>query len=248
MDISQSFSGAMDRLVGFLPNLVGFLVLLLLGYVAMRIVQALVRKLLERLDVDRHVRESGAGEYVDRLLPGASAASAVARAVSWLVLAFFVVAAIGVLGIPAVTAFMNQVLAYLPNVVAALAILIVAGILAGLAARAIGRVLGHTPAGPVVGTVVPALVMVIAMFMVLQQLRIAEEIVQIAFAATMGALALGLGLAFGLGGRGVAERMLEDAYRTGRQSRDRAGTGRRVAQHTDPAPPADPTLGGRTGS
>ena len=44
--------------------------------------------------------------------------------------------------------------------------------------------------------------MVIAMFMILEQLNIAEQIVEIAFAATMGALALGLALAFGLGGRG----------------------------------------------
>src|SRR3954462_11574630 len=54
--------------------------------------------------------------------------------------------------------------------------------------------------------------MVIAMFMILDQLKIAETIVTIAFAATMGALALGLALAFGLGGRDVARRMLEDAY------------------------------------
>jgi hypothetical protein len=54
------------------------------------------------------------------------------------------------------------------------------------------------------------------MFMILEQLNIAEEIVEIAFAATMGALALGLALAFGLGGRPVAERLLEDAYRKGR--------------------------------
>jgi len=54
--------------------------------------------------------------------------------------------------------------------------------------------------------------MVIAMFMILDQLKIAQEIVSIAFAATMGALALGLALAFGLGGRDVARRMLEDAY------------------------------------
>ena len=61
--------------------------------------------------------------------------------------------------------------------------------------------------------------MVIAMFMILEQLNIAEQIVEIAFAATMGALALGLALAFGLGGRGVAERMLEDAYSKGQENR-----------------------------
>jgi|SRR4051794_1865586 hypothetical protein len=64
--------------------------------------------------------------------------------------------------------------------------------------------------------------MVIALFMILDQLRIAETIVTIAFAATMGALALGLALAFGLGGRDVAARLLEDAYANGRRAKEQA--------------------------
>jgi hypothetical protein len=82
--------------------------------------------------------------------------------------------------------------------------------------------MGDTPTGKIVATVVPALVMVIALFMILDQLRIAETIVTIAFAATMGALALGLALAFGLGGRDVARRLLEDAYAQGRRAKDQA--------------------------
>jgi hypothetical protein len=66
--------------------------------------------------------------------------------------------------------------------------------------------------------------MVLAMFMILEQLNIAEQIVEIAFAATMLALALGLALAFGLGGRAVAERLLEDAYAKGRSDRARVRT------------------------
>jgi hypothetical protein len=71
--------------------------------------------------------------------------------------------------------------------------------------------------GKIAATVAPALILVIAMFMILVQLRIAPQIVEIAFAATMGALALGLALAFGLGGRPVAQEMLQEAYRKGRE-------------------------------
>jgi hypothetical protein len=82
--------------------------------------------------------------------------------------------------------------------------------------------MGDTPTGKIVATIVPALVMVIAMFMILNQLKIAEQIVTIAFAAVMGALALGLALAFGLGGRDVAARLLEDAYDKGQSAKDQA--------------------------
>jgi peptidoglycan/LPS O-acetylase OafA/YrhL len=150
-------------------------------------------------------------------MPGASAANGIARVVFWLIFVFFLFAAIGALKIPAVTTFMNQVLAYLPNVIVAIVIFVLAALIAGAVAGAVTKVMGDTPTGKIVATVVPAIVMVIAMFMILNQLKIAEEIVTIAFAATMGALALGLALAFGLGGRPVAQRLLEDAYRKGQE-------------------------------
>ena len=134
--------------------------------------------------------------------------------------AFFFFSAIGALKIPALTTFMNQVLAYLPNVIAAIVIFVIAAALAGAIAGGVAKLMGDTPTGKVVAAVVPSLILVIAAFMILEQLQIAPEIVRIAFAATIGALALGLALAFGLGGRQVAARMLEDAYQKGREQKD----------------------------
>src|SRR5215213_2040717 len=62
--------------------------------------------------------------------------------------------------------------------------------------------------------------MAVAVFMILDVLNIAGTIVTITYASLMGAVALGMALAFGLGGRGVAERMLEDAYQRGQRGRD----------------------------
>src|SRR3712207_1007886 len=114
---------------------------------------------------------------------------------------------------------MNQVLAYLPNIIAAIAIFVIAALLAGAVAGAAAKLRGDTPTGKILTTVVPSLVMVIAMFMILEQLQIAPEIVRIAFAATMFAIALGQALAFGLGGRPVAQRLREDAYARGQEHR-----------------------------
>jgi hypothetical protein len=71
-----------------------------------------------------------------------------------------------------------------------------------------------------VATVAPILIMAIASFMILDQLQIAPQIVTITYAALMGGLALALALAFGLGGRDVAGRMLEGAYEKGQQSKE----------------------------
>jgi hypothetical protein len=181
-----------------------------------------VRKVLAKLGLDRQLRESDASKYVDKVLPGASPSRGIARVVFWLIFVFFLFGAVGALHIPAVTTFMNQVLAYLPNVIAAIVIFVVAALIAGAVAAGVAKLMGDTPTGKIVATIVPALVMVIAMFMILNQLKIAEEIVSIAFAATMGALALGLALAFGLGGKDVARRMLEDAYNKSAEAKQQA--------------------------
>jgi len=219
MKIGDSLQKAADGFFAFLPNLLGFLVLLLVGFVVAKIASAVVRKLLQKAGLDRHLHDSDANKYVDRVLPGASPSNGIARVVFWLIFVFFLFSAIGALKIPALTGFMNSVLAYLPNIIAAIVIFVVAALIAGAVAAGVAKLMGDTPTGKIVATIVPALVMVIAMFMILQQLRIAEQIVQIAFAATMGALALGLALAFGLGGRPVAQQMLEDAYRKGREQK-----------------------------
>ncbi len=220
MDIGESFQSATDGFFAFLPNLLGFLVILIIGFIIAKVVSAVVRKVLEKAGLDRHLHSLDANKYVEKVMPGASPANGIARVVFWLIFIFFLFSAVGALKIPALTAFMNEVLAYIPNIIAALIIFVIAAVVAGAAGGAAAKVMGDTPTGKIVGTVVPALVMVIAVFMILSQLQIAPDIVQIAFAATMAALALGLALAFGLGGRPVAERMLGDAYRKGQEQKD----------------------------
>jgi hypothetical protein len=233
MEIENSAQRAFDGFFAFLPNLLGFVVLLVIGFIVAKIAQAVVRKVLQKAGLDRHLHESDANKYVERFMPGASPANGIARVVFWLVFVFFLFSAIGALKIPAVTTFMNQVLGYLPNVIAAIVIFVVAALISGAVAAGVAKLMGDTPTGKIAGTVLPALVMVIALFMVLEQLQIAPEIVRIAFAATVGALALGLALSFGLGGRPVAQRMLEDAYSKGREQKGQVKedieTGRRRA-------------------
>ena len=90
---------------------------------------------------------------------------------------FVISSAIGTLGIPALTGFMNQVLAYLPNVIAALLIFVVAAALATAVAGLVKRTMGDTPTGKLVETAVPGMILAIAVFMILTQLGIAPVIV-----------------------------------------------------------------------
>ncbi len=250
--VSDSVQKGLDTFFNFLPNLVAFLVILIIGYIVAKVVKAVVTKVLQKAGLDKHLHESDANQYVERVMPGASPSSGIGQVVFYIVFAFFLFSAIGALKIPALTTFMNQVLAYLPNIIAAIIIFVVAAAIAGAAAAAIVKVMGDTPTGKIAATVLPAIVMVIALFMILEQLNIAPEIVRIAFAATMGALALGLALAFGLGGRPVAQKMLEDAYDAGQRNKEQmkqdmqTGKDRAQTQAQSAQSQAQPATGGGT--
>ena len=217
LNISDSLQEGFDAFFGFLPNLLAFLVILVVGYFIAKLVSKVVQKVAEKAGLDKALHESDAKQYVDRVMPGAAPSAGIGKAFFWIIFVFVLTAAIGALKIPAVTAFMNQVLAYLPNVIAAIVIFVVAAAIAGAVAAGVAKLLGDTPTGKVVATVVPSLVMLIAVFMILNQLKIAPEIVTITYTALLFTFALAAALAFGLGGRQVAADMLGTAYRKGQE-------------------------------
>jgi mechanosensitive ion channel-like protein len=201
----------------WLPALIGALVVLIFGYIVAKIVGRLVGRVLERAGFDRTVMSGRSGDWISRAT--SSPSQLLGRLAFWAVFLGAVALAVSVLGIDALTDFMGRVFLYLPNVLAAIAIFLVAGLAAGAVAALVDRTMGDTPTGRILRAVVPGLIMAIAVFMILEQLEIAPEIVRITYAALIGALALAAALAFGLGGRDVAARMLEDAYVKGQEQR-----------------------------
>jgi hypothetical protein len=212
------FRNGFEGLFDFLPNLIGFLAVLVIGYFVAKIMANLLARLLQRSGLDRTLTEGQGGQYVAKVTQSPS--RLLGRIAFWALFLGVIALAVSVLGIAALTAFVGAILAYVPNVIAALLIFLVAGAVAAGIAAVVTRTMGDTPTGRVVATVAPGLVMAIAIFMILNQLKIAPAIVTITYAALVGALALAAALAFGLGGREVAARMLEGAYVRGQESRE----------------------------
>jgi Conserved TM helix len=243
VDLSESLQQGLDDLIGFLPKLIGFLIILLIGYLIAKALQKVVAFALEKVGTDHALRSGPTGEYVRRVAPDTSPSQVIGRIVFWFILLGALSIAISALGIAALNDFIANVFNYLPNVIAAILILVIAIAIAGLLTQLITRSMGETTMGKLMSTAVPSLVMAIAVFMVLDQLQIATAIVTITYAALLGALALGLALAFGLGGRDLASRMLEDTYQRGREERERYRAERgetvsgRTASYTAPREP-----------
>jgi hypothetical protein len=219
VDVGNSVQQALDSLFGFLPRLLGFVVVLAIGWIVARLVKAVVTKVLEKVGLDRALQSGSTGRYVDRVAPDTRPSSLIGALAYWFVFLGALTIAVSQLGIEALDNFVAAIGAYLPNVIAAVLIFVIAGAIAAAIGALVARTMGDTPTGKVVGSVAPALVMAIATFMILNQLEIAPEIVTLTYGLLLGAAALAMALAFGLGGRDVAGRMLEDAYAKGREQR-----------------------------
>lgn len=218
VDITRSVQRGLNELFAFIPEFIAAVVILIIGYFVAKILGGIVSRVLGRAGMDRMVQGGPGGRFVSKVT--GSPAKLIGRIAFWALFLGAVSLAVSVLGINALSAFVGEIFAYLPNVLAALLIFLVAGAVAAGVATLVARTMGDTGLGKIVGTVAPILVMAIAGFMILEQLEIAPEIVRITYAAILGAIALGSALAFGLGGRDVAARMLEGAYEKGQKNKE----------------------------
>jgi len=192
------------------PALLGAIAVLIIGYFVAKAIGKLVHRGTHRAGLDHTLHNGPGGNVVGKIT--SSPSRLLGTIAFWAIFLSAISLAASVLHIKALTAFVGAIWGYLPNVIAALAIFIVAGLIATAVSAIASRAMGDTGIGRVIATGAPILVMTIATFMILDQLEIAPEIVTITYAALLGAIALGSALAFGLGGRDVAARMLEGAY------------------------------------
>jgi hypothetical protein len=216
--IRSSVDRGFDVFFAWVPRAIGFVAVLLIGYIVAKVVGNLVFRATHRAGLDRAMHGGTGGNIVQRAVPAPS--RLLGKITFWALFLGALSIAASVLGIKALTAFVGAVWAYIPNVIAALLIFLIAGAIAGAVVALVRRVMGEAALGKIVATAVPIIVMTIATFMILVQLKIAIQIVTITYAAIWGAIALAAALAFGLGGRDVAARMLDGAYQKSRENKE----------------------------
>lgn len=261
VDVSNSVQQSLDKLFAWLPNLIGALLILLIGFFVAKVVAGLVRRGIQAAGADRALESGTAGQYKQRFAPTVRPSGVIGTIAFWFVFGLTLMLAVSVLGIEALTEFMAAVVGYLPNVVAAILIVLVAVAIAGAVGGLAQRLAGGTMLGKLVQTAVPVLVITIALFMALVQLKIAIPIVVATYVIVLGSIGLGFALAFGLGGRTVADQMLTSAYQAGRekapelrrdaqQAKEQAASDveqlKEKAETPPPAQDAKPTIGART--
>jgi Conserved TM helix len=212
-DVFDRMQEAISVFFAWLPALLGALAILVIGYFVAKILGNLVGRVLQRAGLDRTLHSGRAGSWIAKVT--SSPSRLLGRVTFWAILIGAISLAVTALGIDALTDFVAAIYSYLPNILMAFVIFLVASAIAGGVAGLVQRTMGDTGLGKLVSTVVPVIIMAIAGFMILDALEIASTIVTITYAALMGSIGLGMALAFGLGGREVAAQMLQGAYERG---------------------------------
>jgi hypothetical protein len=237
--IFLALTNALNDLLLFLPRLLGALVILLVGWLLAKAVEALVAKGLRAVRFNQVADRAEIDQFLDRAGVRLDPSSVVGKLAYWFLLLIFIGAAFNAFGLTQVNAVINQIIAYLPNVVVALVVLLVGALLAQFAANLVRGASGTARVGDpgLLAGLARAAVLTFAVLIALDQLNIGETIVNTLFMAVVGMLALAGALAFGLGGREVAARILEDWYR---RRGELAGAADRlaVAARDEARPPA----------
>ncbi|HXJ92143.1 MAG TPA: hypothetical protein VMT20_04595 [Terriglobia bacterium] len=202
-----------DLLARALPRLLAGAIIVLAGWVIARIVEAILRRLLVLARFNRLFERKGLSRALSSAaLP--SAAEMIARIIFWLLWVSFILVGVNALGIVALQQEVSDFVSLLPQFIVALLIIFFGFLIANFLSRAalLAAVNANSPSPRLVGSFVRFMVLLLFVSMGLERIRLGRGVVLVAFAVSFGAIMLGLAIAFGLGGRHVARRILERRF------------------------------------
>ena len=221
--VMLSVTTALMNLLGFLPALIGAILILILGWIVSGILAGLVERGLKAVGFERAAETTGIAGFVRQAGSGWTASKIVAEIVKWFIRLIAIQAAASVLGLAQISQAINAVLLWLPNLVVALVIIVVAALVANFVAgivRGSASEMGFSAPG-LLANIARYAIITFAVVAAINQLGIAPTVVNTLFIGTVGAVALAVGLAFGLGGREVAARVTESWYQNGQAAAQR---------------------------
>jgi hypothetical protein len=208
MDWGNEFGRMWANVLHFLPNVLGAVAVLIVGYVVAKLLEKGTDWLLERVRFDQLMARGGVNETIERTGTRLDPSSLIARLVFWTVMLVSISMAADALALVAVSEMFGRLVAYIPNVIAAVLIIAVGMVIGGVVRNIVNAATSRAGGGQILGKIARAAILTLAVFMALDQLQIAPTIVATAFTLLLGACALAAGLAFGLGGRDLAAESL----------------------------------------
>jgi len=215
MEVTTVVTGAWNafatKITAFLPELIGAIIIFVVGWIIARLVKVGVEKLLRLVRFDTATEKTGVNKFLKKGEIVKAPSEIVGTLVYWFIMILVLIASLDALGLPIVSDMLNSIFLYIPNVVAAIIVLVLGFLMGNLLAAVVRTAASNAGLKNAegLGKISLYAIVVFAASIALIQLGIGEEIVASAFGLVFGAAALALALAFGLGGRDVAAEYLK---------------------------------------
>jgi len=202
----------LTRIMAYLPVLLGALVILIVGWIVAKAIRRIADWLLKAVRFDMLADKAGISETLRKGDLKISAREVVSGIVYWLIMIMVLVMAVDALGLPKASDVLASLFAYIPKVIAALLVLVVAMFLASFVSGIVRIAAGNAklPKPELLADICRWAIIVFAVTISLEQLGIAPLLVTATFNIILGGICLALALAFGLGGKDAAARYLEE--------------------------------------
>lgn len=210
--VVEALDALWQGFLAFTPSLVGAILLLVFGWIIGAIAGKIVDHALRAVKVDQGLRSAGIEDVLARGGVNLDSGKFIGTLVKWFVIVAFLIAALSVLGLDQVNVFMQDILFYIPQVIVAALVLVVAGVVGDIAKKVIVSSTKMTQLGvpaAIVGSIAKWAIWIFAILVALDQLGIAPTLVQTLFTGIVVAVSLALGLSFGLGGQAHASAFLD---------------------------------------
>ena len=216
--VLTSLAGAMAIFFAAIPKVLAFAVILVVGWFVAGLIARFVAAVLRRVRFNELAMKSGFGGFVKNVGVNTDSAGFLASVAKWFIRLMVLVVAFDALGLPAVSDVLRQLLLWLPNLAVGIVVLIIGGLLANAAA---GLVRGATASAgfrhpELIANVARVSVWIFAIIVAVNQIGIAQTLVNTLFMGAVALVTIALGLAFGLGGRDLAGKLLNKWYEEGR--------------------------------
>jgi hypothetical protein len=213
-----SLTGALALFLSAIPRVIGFVLILVIGWFVASLVGKGVAGLLRSVRFNDLAQRSGFAGFVQKMGVKTDSAGFLALVALWFIRLIVLVVAFDALGLPAVSDVLRQLLLWLPNLVVALVVLV----LGGLAATALANLVrgATTEAGfsnpDLLAKVAATAVWAFAIIVAVNQIGIAATLVNTLFMGVIAAMVIAVGLSFGLGGKDTAAEIVRNWYQEGR--------------------------------
>ena len=209
-----SLTGAMALFFAAIPRVIGFIVILVIGWLVASLLRKAVAALLHAVKFNNLAERAGFAGFVQKMGVKTDASGFLAMVVEWFVKLIVLVVAFDALGLPAVSDVLRQLLLWLPNLVVGLVVLVIGGLLANAVSS---LVRGATAEAGFdnpdrLAKVASVAVWAFAIVIAVNQIGIAATLVNTLFTGVVGAVAVAFALAFGLGGRETAAEIVKKWY------------------------------------